>query len=40
MVLAHVGHWAVTAAYFLPVVLFLIWLLVTQIRIRRENRQT
>jgi hypothetical protein len=37
--LAHVGHWAVTVAYFVPVVLFLIWLAVSQVRMRRERDQ-
>jgi hypothetical protein len=35
---AHVGHWLTTVAYFLPVVAFLGWLLVTQIRDRRRRR--
>ena len=38
MYLAHPGHWLVDAAYFLPVVTFLAWLLVTQIRERRRGR--
>jgi hypothetical protein len=33
--IAHAGHYLTTIAYFLPVVAFLIWLLVTQIRERR-----
>jgi ABC-type multidrug transport system permease subunit len=36
--IAHVGHWLVDMAYFLPVVVFLAWLLVTQIRDRRRGR--
>jgi hypothetical protein len=32
---AHAGHWIVTAAYFAPVVAFLAWLVVTQLRERR-----
>jgi hypothetical protein len=33
--IAHAGHYLTTIAYFLPVVAFLVWLLVTQIRERR-----
>ena len=36
--LAHAGHWITTIAYFMPVVAFLVWLLITQIRERRRNR--
>jgi hypothetical protein len=32
--LAHAGHWITTIAYFTPVVAFLVWLGVTQIRER------
>jgi hypothetical protein len=35
--IAHAGHYLTTIAYFLPVVAFLIWLLVTQIRERRSR---
>jgi hypothetical protein len=35
LLLAHAGHWVTTIAYFLPVVAFLIWLMVTQWRARR-----
>ena len=35
MFLAHAGHWLVNIAYFLPVVAFLAWLIVTQLRDRR-----
>jgi hypothetical protein len=38
MPIAHVGHWAVTVAYFLPVLLFLVWLAITQVRMRRESK--
>jgi hypothetical protein len=34
---AHAGHWITTVAYFLPVVAFLGWLVVTQIRERRGD---
>lgn len=37
MLYAHAGHWLTTAAYFLPVVGFLAWLIVTQIRERRSR---
>jgi hypothetical protein len=36
--IAHAGHYLVTIAYFLPVVAFLVWLAVTQIRERRRSR--
>ena len=36
-VTAHPGHWLTTIAYFLPVVAFLVWLVVTQIRERRRR---
>jgi hypothetical protein len=36
--IAHPGHWLVSVAYFLPVVAFLLWLAVTQIRERRAGR--
>lgn len=35
--LAHAGHWLVQAVYFLPVVAFLVWLAVTQLKARREG---
>jgi len=35
--IAHAGHWLTTIAYFLPVVAFIVWLAVTQIRERRRN---
>ena len=34
--IAHAGHWLMTIAYFLPVVAFLVWLAITQIRERRK----
>jgi hypothetical protein len=37
---AHTGHYLTTIAYFLPVVAFLIWLAVTQIRERRRDGGT
>ena len=33
--IAQTGHWLVTAAYFVPVVAFLLWLVITQVRERR-----
>jgi hypothetical protein len=33
--IAHTGHTLTTIAYFVPVVAFLVWLLVTQVRERR-----
>jgi hypothetical protein len=38
MYIAHPGHWLVNIAYFLPVIAFLAWLLVTQIKERRRGR--
>jgi hypothetical protein len=38
MVLAHAGHWITNAAYFLPVVAFIVWLVITQIKERRRSR--
>ena len=35
--LAHAGHWLTTVAYFLPVVVFLVWLAVVQIKERRNR---
>jgi hypothetical protein len=35
--IAHAGHWLTTIAYVLPVVVFLVWLGVTQIRERRRS---
>jgi cytochrome c oxidase assembly factor CtaG len=35
MVLAHTGHTLTTIAYFVPVVAFLVWLVVVQIKDRR-----
>ena len=37
--LAHAGHWLVQVAYFLPVLLFLIWLGVTVWRDRRSGSE-
>jgi hypothetical protein len=36
--LAHAGHTLVTIAYFLPVVAFVLWLAITQLRERRRSR--
>jgi hypothetical protein len=38
MLFAHTGHWLTTTAYFLPVVAFLAWLVITQVRERRGGR--
>jgi hypothetical protein len=35
MYYAHAGHWLTGIAYFVPVIAFLVWLGVTQIRDRR-----
>jgi hypothetical protein len=33
---AHAGHWLTGIAYFVPVIAFLAWLVITQIRERRR----
>jgi hypothetical protein len=38
MVIAHAGHWLTTIAYFVPVIAFLVWLVITQIKERRRSR--
>jgi hypothetical protein len=38
MYIAHPGHWLVNIAYFVPVVVFIAWLIVTQIKERRGGR--
>jgi hypothetical protein len=38
MYIAHPGHWLVNVAYFLPVVVFIAWLVITQVRERRRDR--
>jgi hypothetical protein len=38
MFIAHAGHWLTTIAYFVPVVAFLAWLIVTQVNQRRRSR--
>jgi hypothetical protein len=35
--IAHAGHTLVTIAYFVPVIAFLGWLFVTQLRERRRG---
>ena len=37
MYVAHAGHWLTSIAYFVPVIAFLAWLLVTQIKDRRNR---
>ena len=39
MYLAHAGHWLTSVAYFVPVVAFLVWLVVTQIKDRRGRSE-
>ena len=34
---AHAGHILTTIAYFIPVVGFLVWLIVTQLKERRRD---
>ena len=38
LLFAHAGHWLVSLAYFVPVVGFLGWLGVVQLRERRRSR--
>ena len=38
-VIAHAGHWLVTIAYFIPVIGFMAWLAVTQLKAKRKQRQ-
>jgi hypothetical protein len=38
--IAHAGHWLTTIAYFVPVVAFLAWLIVTQVRDRRSRSRS
>lgn len=38
-VLAHPGHWIVQAAYFAPVLAFLVWLAITTLKERRRRRE-
>jgi membrane protein implicated in regulation of membrane protease activity len=38
VVLAHAGHWLVQVAYFLPVVLFLVWLGWVVLRDKRREK--
>ena len=38
MYIAHPGHWLVNVAYFLPVVVFIAWLVVTQLKEHRRGR--
>ncbi|MEX2195224.1 MAG: hypothetical protein WD844_08045 [Thermoleophilaceae bacterium] len=35
--LAHAGHWLVQLVYFLPVIAFLVWLGISQVKARREG---
>jgi hypothetical protein len=37
LLLAHAGHWLVTIAYFTPVIAFIGWLVVVQLRERRKR---
>jgi hypothetical protein len=36
--IAHAGHWLTSIAYFLPVVVFIVWLAITQFKERRRSR--
>lgn len=34
---AHAGHWLVQVVYFVPVIGFVVWLVITQIKDRRRG---
>ena len=36
--LAHAGHWITGIAYFSPVLVFLVWLVIVRVRDRRAGR--
>ncbi len=38
VLIAHAGHWLVSLAYFVPVLGFLGWLVITQIREWRSGK--
>ena len=38
-VIAHAGHWIIGVANFVPVLGFLIWLGITQLKERRSERK-
>ena len=38
-VIAHAGHWIIGIANFVPVVAFLAWLGITQLKERRSERK-
>ena len=38
MLIAHAGHTLVTIAYFVPVLGFIFWLVLAQIRERRDRK--
>jgi hypothetical protein len=38
MLIAHAGHWLVSVSYFIPIIGFLVWLAIVQIRERRGRR--
>ena len=38
-VFAHAGHWLVGILQFVPVLAFIVWLVVTQIRERRRKAE-
>jgi len=37
LLIAHAGHWLVSAAYFAPVLVFVIWLVAVTVKERRED---
>jgi hypothetical protein len=37
ILIAHAGHWLTSIAYFVPVIVFLGWLIITQVRDRRSR---
>jgi hypothetical protein len=40
MLIAHAAHFVTTVLYLVPVLAFLVWLLLTQLRERRARRKT
>lgn len=39
MLIAHAGHWLVSVSYFIPILGFLVWLAIVQIKERRRRRE-
>lgn len=37
MLIAHAGHWLVSVSYFIPIIGFIVWLAIVQIKERRKG---